>query len=87
MLLISKGPLHAARQHVLACMHARCIESGISIGQETYRQLFCVQQETGLDTTMRSAIIELILGTDMKQHFTLVSRLQVTHAPPAIVAS
>ena len=44
--------------------------------------LLCVGQASGLDTAMRYAIIELILGTDMTQHFALVSRLQVTHAYP-----
>lgn len=35
-----------------------------------------VQLEENLGQTMRATIIELILATDMKQHFALLSRLQ-----------
>ena len=38
---------------------------------------FEMQVEDILDNAGRSATIELILATDMKQHFSLVSRLQV----------
>ena len=39
--------------------------------------LWSMQVEEILGQAGRSAIIELILATDMKQHFSLVSRLQV----------
>lgn len=42
-----------------------------------------MQLESELLQTLRSAMIDNILATDMKQHFSLVSRLQV-HAASAV---
>lgn len=39
--------------------------------------LLILQVAATFDQTMRTSIIELILATDMKQHFSLISRFKV----------